>query len=176
MRLFTPDECAQWCEGTGLALDANRRPTRPSALPNRLHCHFPRSFTQLLWFARSIENALHPRRSCLVWFTDWGIFTSNENDHLYYRLRESYGDHRLLHEAPGHLCLDYEGADIATLIWLGMLFGWDAHVIPTTGYGRAFVSHDEYVDIAFDDPAQLVETRRTLEEGKIEVSVDGGRT
>src|SRR5438552_16817824 len=43
--------------------------------------------------------------SSLLWITGYGIWPSSENLHLYYRLRESYGDRRLLAEAPAHLCL-----------------------------------------------------------------------
>jgi hypothetical protein len=62
----------------------------------------------MLWFSRCIEAALQPRQSCLVWVTDWGVFPSNENLHLFYRLRQTYGEARLLDEAPGHLCQNFE--------------------------------------------------------------------
>jgi hypothetical protein len=140
MRVFTPDESAKWSEQL-VALDARRQPTRDLGKPHRLKCEFPASFTQLLWFSRRIEAALQPRDSCLVWVTDWGVFPSGQNLHLFYRFRQTYGELRLLHEAPGHLCLHYESAEVVTLLHLGMLFGWDLHLIPTTGYARAFVSH-----------------------------------
>jgi hypothetical protein len=37
----------------------------------------------------------------LVWITEWFIWGSSENWNLYYKLRQSYGDLRLLPEAPG---------------------------------------------------------------------------
>jgi hypothetical protein len=159
MRFYTPDECAQWCSAAGISLDQRREPTRDLGKPHRIRSGFPKSFTQVLAFSRTIEAALQPRTSCLVWITAWGIFPSNENQHLYYRLRQSYGDFRLLHEAPGHLCLDYEVPEVVTLIELALLFGWDAHLIPTAGYTRAFVSHDEWVEIGFDTEQQKNEFR-----------------
>jgi hypothetical protein len=171
MRLYTPEECAQWCERQGVALDDRRKPTREFAQKHVLHAKFPASFTQLLWFSRCVESALQPRESCLVWISDWGIFPSNENQHLYYRLRQSYGDHRLLHEAPGHLCLQYEAAEVVTLVHLCILHGWDVHLVPAVGYARAFVSHDEWVEIGLDDPSQLDETRAALEQARIQVTV-----
>jgi len=107
---------------------------------------------------------------CLLWVTDFGIFPSNENYHIYYRLRQSYGDVRLLDEAPGHLCLDYERAEVVTLVHLCILFGWDVHLIPSVGYGRAFVCHDEWVEIGFDDKRLFDETRQSLEQAELEVS------
>lgn len=97
-----------------------------------------------------------------MWVTGWGIFPSNENLHLFYRFRQTYGDQRLLREAPGHLCLNYEGAEVVTLVHLGMLFGWDLHLIPMSGHARAFVSHDEWVEVAFDHEAQMQETKQDL--------------
>ena len=76
----------------------------------------------MLWFSRCIEAALQPRQSCLAWITRWGVFPTNQNPHLFYRLRQTYGESRLLHEAPGHLCLDYESAEVVTLVQLVMLF------------------------------------------------------
>jgi hypothetical protein len=98
----------------------------------------------------------------LVWITQSDIFPGNENNHLYYRLRQSYGDFRLLHEAPGHLCLDYERAEVVTLVQLGILFGWDVHLIPYAGYARAFVCHDEWAVIGFDNKAQYEQTSQAL--------------
>lgn len=170
MRIYTAEECANWGEGL-VGLDDQRSPERDIEKPHRLWCPFPSGFTQTLWFSRCIESALQPRDSCLVWVTGWGIFPSNENLHLFYRLRQAYGDGRLLHEAPGHVCLNYESAEVVTLIQLGILFGWDLHLIPAGGYARAFVCHDEWVEIGFDDESQFNETARELARGGVAVSV-----
>jgi hypothetical protein len=169
MRFYTPTECAEWCERLELPLDDRCKPTRAFVQPHRLRCAFPPSFTQLLWFSRVIESALQPRETCLLWVTDWGIFPSNENQHLYYRLRQSYGDSRLMRAAPGHLCLDYERAEVVTLIQLCILFGWDVHLIPTVGYARAFVCHDEWALLGFDGQSEFEETRKALDGAGIKI-------
>ena len=94
---------------------------------------------------------MQPWETCLLWVTGWDIWTSSEDLHLYYKLRQSYGDHRLLYEAPGHLFLGYEASDLVSFLEVGILFGWDMHLLPTGGYARAFVSHDEFVEFASDD-------------------------
>ena len=71
--------------------------------------------------ARWIANSLTYRRPTLVWIPEWGIWESSENLHLYYRLRNSYGDLRLLHEAPGHLFLGHESEDLASFLQIAML-------------------------------------------------------
>jgi hypothetical protein len=109
----------------------------------------PENRSCLTWFCQHLERSLSLRESCLLWVTDWGIWT--ENLHLYYRLRQSYNDPRLLHEAPGHLFLQHESADLVSFIQVGILCGWDMHLLPAVGYARAFVSHDEWVAFASDD-------------------------
>ncbi|HEX9282601.1 MAG TPA: hypothetical protein VF912_00320 [Anaeromyxobacter sp.] len=171
MRVFTSEECAAWSERL-VAVDERRKPTRDLGKPHGLRCEFRKAFTQMLWFSRCVEAALQPRHSCLVWVTDWGIFPSNENLHLFYRLRQTYGDTRLLHEAPGHLCLDFESAEVVTLVHLGMLFGWDLHLIPTAGYARAFVSHHQWVEIGFDHDTELQASMKDLQAGGVVVSAN----
>jgi hypothetical protein len=153
------------------SLSDQQIPLREFVQRHRLRCAFPSNFSQLLWFSRCIESALHPRNTCLLWFTEFGVFPSNENRHLYYRLRQSYGDVRLLQEAPGHLCLDYESPDVVTLIQLSMLFGWDVHLIPSASFARAFVCHDEWIEIGFDDTRQFNETLRQFKEAELDISV-----
>jgi hypothetical protein len=94
---------------------------------------------------------LQPRDACLLWVTAWDIWPSSENLHLFYRLRQSYGELRLLPEAPGHLFLRYEAADLVSFLQVGIICGWDMHLLPTVGYAQAFVSHDEYLEFASDD-------------------------
>jgi len=63
---------------------------------------------------------------------------------------------------PGHrgarraLFLDYEAGDLVSFLQVAILCGWDAHLLPTAGFARAFVSHDEFIRFWSDDPA-LVE-------------------
>jgi hypothetical protein len=55
--------------------------------------------------------------------SEWGIWPSSENWHIYYKLRQSYGDHHSLAEAPGHLFLEHEAEDLASFLQLAMLNG-----------------------------------------------------
>ena len=49
--------------------------------------------------------------------------------------------------------LEYEAADLRSFLQLGIMFGWDMHLIPTAGDARAFVSHDEFVEYVASDEA-----------------------
>lgn len=146
MHFLSVDQCEAWCEGR-VDLVSAREPLRPSHL-----ARFARVPVEVdVEFAARLERALAPRDECLLWVTQTGIYRSSENLHLYYRLRQSYGDTRQLHEAPGHVFHRYESADLISFLQLGILCAWDMHVIPSEGYARAFVSHDEFVDFAADE-------------------------
>jgi hypothetical protein len=82
-----------------------------------------------LRFCRAVERAMRPYRACLLWLTETQIWHSSTNWHLYYRLRQSYGGYRREEDAPGHLFLDYEVADLVSFFQVAMLAGFDAHSI-----------------------------------------------
>jgi hypothetical protein len=148
MRFLTADEAKSRC-GEIVRLDQAGRPLHPNREALYVRAPLP-AVAALTNFCRQLERLLLPREACLLWVTDWGIWSS-ENLHLYYRLRQSYGEQRLIDEAPAHLFLDYEGPDLVSFLQVGILCGWDMHLIPFVGYSRAFVSHDEYVEFAADE-------------------------
>jgi hypothetical protein len=115
---------------------------------------------RLLYLAEWIARETTYRNPTLLWLTEWGIWHSSENWHLYYRLRHTYGDYRLLHEAPGHLCLEYEAEDLATFLQLSFLNGWGGYVLTGADYVNAFFSHDEFIDFFAGDDSSFAELRR----------------
>jgi len=92
-----------------------------------------------------------------------GVWGSSENLHLYYRVRESYGDRRQLAAAPGHLFAKHEGGDLATFIQLALIFGWDFYLLTSPAYHMAFVSHDEFIEFYTDDPDAAEKARHCLD-------------
>ena len=41
-------------------------------------------------------------------------------------------------------------ADLVSYLQVGLLCGWDMHLLPAVGYARAFISHDEYIEFTAD--------------------------
>ena len=167
MRLLTASETEEWCRTQGVELDDRGLLSHPRE--GRPHTTFelPKESRSVTWLAQFIEGALRPRQDCLLWVTRWGVWPSSENWHLYYRLRQSYGDLRLLSEAPGHLFLEYETADLVSFISLGILCGWDFGLLPSFGYGAAFVSHDEWVEFSMDHEYQIQEIATEAEKRRM---------
>ncbi|HKO20201.1 MAG TPA: hypothetical protein VJU82_15090 [Acidobacteriaceae bacterium] len=167
MRFLTKDESEAWSAAAGFSADPPKLPGVAAEQLPHLRVATPTAPGTVLQFCRTISRLLAPRSSCLLWVVTWGVWSSSENWHLYYRVRQSYSDYRLIHEAPGHLFLGYEEPDFVTYLELALMSGWDVHVLPDLDYGgaetaRAFVSHDEWVLLAHRDEDTLEEWRAEL--------------
>lgn len=148
MQFLTESECTKWMAGRGRV-----RPTPVnSAFTERVW--FPKEAPKLCWWARQIAGKLlEHREPCLLWIDEWGI-CSESLTHLYYRLRESYGDRRLLADAPGHLFLGYEAEDLASYLQIAMLEGWGGLMLTHYDYFNASFSHDGFLDVyASEEPS-----------------------
>jgi hypothetical protein len=158
MRFHTEQECEAWLSG--------RERVKPDAVPEILteQMPYPPTPHRIHYFAHWIASSLTYRMPTLLWITEWGIWESSENWHLYYKLRQSYDDHRLLHEAPGHLFLDYETEDLASFLQLAMLNGWGGYVLTGANYVNVFFSHDEYLRFFAKEESNLTEVREALAE------------
>jgi hypothetical protein len=159
MRFLTPSECDVWVSGrTGL---------EPS--PEFFSIHLPAESGRLLFLARHFAHEMTFREPCLLRVTNCDVWPSSNNWHLYYRLRQSYGDPRLIYEAPGHLFLDYEMEDLATFFHVAMLLGWDAALKPQAPYFAAELSHDGFLDVHCDkgNLEAFAEFRKVIEGAKL---------
>ena len=141
MQFLTESECTQWMADRGRV-----RPTPVnSGFTERIW--FPKEAPKLCWWARQIAcKMLEHREPCLLWIDEWGVWGESLL-HLYYRLRESYGDRRLLADAPGHLFLGYEAEDMASYLQPAMVNGWGGLMLTHYDYFNASFSHDEYLDV-----------------------------
>jgi hypothetical protein len=164
MWCLTAEESRKLAAGTGFQL------TSPSTVALDGARHFvsvPLSiltYSRLFWLSNFFASSLEPFDKCLLWVTQWDVWPSNENLHLFYRLRESYGERRLLSDAPGHLFLKHEGPDLATFIELAILSGWDCYLLPNLKYASAFLSHDGFLDF-FTDTLETAEQMQKAVEG-----------
>jgi len=123
---------------------------------------YPPEPYKIFYTAHWIATEVTYRQPSLLFFTEWGIWPSSENWHLYYKLRQTYGDWRLLHEAPGHLFLEHEAEDLATFLQIAMLNGWGGYVLTQANYVNAFFSHDEYIDFFAERPGMVGNIRKEL--------------
>jgi hypothetical protein len=156
MRFYTRQECEEWLRG--------RERVTPDQNPDlrRERISFPQEAHEFFYLAHWIATSLTYREPTLLWITEWSVWPSSENWHLYYKLRRSYGDTGLLHESPGHLFLQHEAEDLASFLQLSMLNGWGGYVLPHLDYVSAFFSHDEFIDFFAQDDGNLTVVREAI--------------
>jgi hypothetical protein len=156
LRYYTTEESEAWLS------DRQRR--RPDLMPD-VHVErikYPRDHYLVFFIAHLVASALTHRRPALLLVTEWGIWPSSENWHLYYKLRRSYGDNRLLHDAPGHLFAEEEVEDLASFLQLSILNGWGGYILTEANYANAFFSHDEYIDFFAEHSDNLAYIHKML--------------
>jgi hypothetical protein len=170
MWCLTRDESKLWCEARLRPVDKLGCP----ALVERKHTvKAPTSgmnWSRLHWLAGFLISHVEPFDECLLWVTQSGVWPSSENFHLFYRMRESYGERRQLHDAPGLLFLKHEPSDLQTFVELALLCGWDFYLLPAPGYAEAFVSHDEFIELRTDDGEAIDQVKASLP-GSTEVEI-----
>jgi hypothetical protein len=171
MLFLTENECGEFARALGFDVDelARKQSLETSGTESILlffEEHRSRSFA----IAKQLVLWLGNFRSSLLWTTDYGIWPSSENSHLYYTLRLSYGDHRLINQAPGHYFLEYETADLITFVDLSIQFGWGANLITSQDRTNAFISHDGWVRI--ESKSQKEEILREIEAFSIPYRVE----
>jgi len=160
MRFYSKEECEEWLSGP----ERKKPDTVPGIQVQRFD--YPKKPHHVFYMAHWIAQSLTYRRPTLLWVTEWSIWPSTENWHLYYKLRHSYGDLRLLHEAPGHLFLEHESEDLASFTQVAMLNGWGGYILTQADYVNAFFSHDEYIDCFARPDGNLEEIRREFGDTK----------
>jgi hypothetical protein len=156
LRFYTKQECDEWLRG--------KERVKPDE--DAQNCverlAYPKEPHRVYSIAHWIATRLSYRLPTLLWVTEWGIWRSSENSHLYYKLRQSYGDHRLLHEAPGHLFLEHESEDLTSFLQIAMLNGWGGYILTQADYVNTFFSHDECIDFYAKREDNLADVRKEL--------------
>jgi len=140
MLILNRQEAEAWCNSHEIALDDVGHPAK---LSGGSRFQIPVDTGQRISL---IASDLHPHlhvSETLVWFTEWGIWSSSERPHIFERFRASYGDTRPLSEVPARVFGSDESEDLVSFVTLGVLFLWDVHVV-VPGAASIFYSHDEW--------------------------------
>lgn len=79
--------------------------------------------------------------------TEYGIWPSHENYHLYNCLRRGHGDNRPIFQAPFHGFYSYEVPEFLSFLDCALRFCWGGVIMGLTG-SIALFSHDGWLKIA----------------------------
>jgi hypothetical protein len=158
VHFWTLDEAKRWVP----AIDFGPQPLDAAGCAQRPF-HLRADFGGLPWtrLPGVLTGAIEAVGQCewwLVWMDVGSAQWTGGNTHLYYRLRQSYQDYRLLDEAPCHLFYRREWPDLLTFLQVGVLNLWNIHVVTDLDRGRLFVSHGEWLNAtSVGDMSQLRE-------------------
>ena len=170
MRFLTKEESRAWCKGEPPYLNERGVPVQWPPGFQAIRAIFTREPAgRLFWLSHQLMGGLGFWDEALLWVFITGVFEASQDAHVYYRVRQSYGDLRHLQEAPGHLALGHEQQDMMTMLQLCMLLGWDAVLFTRHDYGRVFVCHDEYAELAVRDESTLAPIRNEIESAGLRV-------
>jgi hypothetical protein len=150
-------ECQELTERFGFTAEPTRnRIKRSTGTLQGLRIPFAKADLSTYVLARRICSWFGQTRYCLLWVTEFGIWSQTENLHLYYLVRRAYRDQRAIFEAPGHAFLSYEEPDLITFIDLMLQLGWGGFLVGTPNSRHITISHDEWVMIESDEELDSV--------------------
>ena len=153
MWCWTSQEARDWCNRYLIPLNSRNIPTVP--LRGQASASIPLSnltAPSTHYLSQLVGVALRPNANALLWIPLDEI--ADEDLQLFYKLREAYGERRLLNDAPAHYCLRNEFGDLSLFAFLGMLFSWDFYVL--ANYVSFFKTHDEFLEV-YGDPSIVEE-------------------
>jgi hypothetical protein len=122
-------------------MDAGGRPCKAA---DAVEFAIPEDAGKRVWLVGDHLTSFQAEAEVLLWFTEWSVWPSGERLHLFYRLRASYGDTRLLIDAPAHLFDHDEFDDLVSFATVGVLFLWDAFIVSGRGPQMLHYSHEEF--------------------------------
>ncbi len=154
MHFRTATECQAEASGYGFDCDPARNHIgcKQQPFPHIVTLGFSGALDRSFALAQRIVAWYGPFERLVLWVTEWGIWPSSENLHLYYTVRRASGDARELAEAPGHVFLKHEQAEAETCLDLVIRFGWGGFLFGDPQSTAMTLSHDEWLRITTERP------------------------
>lgn len=83
----------------------------------------------------------------VLWITEFGIWPSSENMHLYYALRQWNGDAEVLNAKPVHVFNGREIQNLISFLHVSLDGGWGGYLFTRYADFVVYFSHDGYLDV-----------------------------
>src|SRR5262249_49909047 len=139
--VLTKEEAEAWCRTHQISLNDRGLPERSDL---DVKFQIPSDAQQRIALVRRTMQAFKGDPVLLVWFDDWGVWSSGQEMHVFDRFRISYGEARPLIETPAHLFDQTEFKDAMSFVTVAVLFLWDCYVVVPNRIKLLAFSHDEY--------------------------------
>jgi hypothetical protein len=157
MFFVSTEACHELASSLGLQLEVksnslSRSPPFPFSATISFESERARSYA----IACKIADWFGPFETAYLMVSETGIWPSSENLHLYYKVRDAYGEKRTVGETPGHVFLKHERADLVTFLDLVVQFGWGAVLFKYPPTASMVISHDEWMALNAEERLQAV--------------------
>jgi hypothetical protein len=152
MRCLTESEARQILN-SWLATDGSLRRGGPDTKRVRFYIG-SEPFTKLNGVVFRLLECLGPWEEAWLWLeepTTW----NRPGLHLYTRLRQSYGELRLVTESPVHQFYGFEHIDLCSFVTVALMNEWSFALVTSHDYARLFVSRSSGGEIWFSGEERL---------------------
>jgi hypothetical protein len=161
MKIVSRQECLEWLK-TKFARDFTWESVK-AVYPHHVSYLLPRDTGKKTSIARVLTGCVDATEPGLFWITGWSVFPTCQNMSLFDRYRQSLGESRPIHAAPGHVFGESDLWDVECLLDLVLYFYWDATLFECAGSIVVRISHDEWFSVYAKDKAGLQEAESRLE-------------
>lgn len=104
------------------------------------------SLANVYWVVFCLVECVGPWEDAWLWLDNPDTW-KRQGLHLYNRLRQSYGDLRMVQEAPVHQFHGYEEADLCSFMTVAVINEWSMYLVTSHDYGRLFVSQSSGAEV-----------------------------
>jgi hypothetical protein len=162
MRFYTSVEARELCQSKDLFDETGFPRRRGEGMAHRSYYVGTLPIPRVRWAADRIVQVLGPWEEAFAWI-DAPLTWNRENLQLYYRLRQSYGDYRLIREAPVHYFMPHEQHDMLSFVQIGLMNEWQMFLYTVQDYGRVTITREGEVLVSVRDSSILATIADDLE-------------
>lgn len=152
MDVLSRDEAREWLRKCGLGPE---RQSLRAALTVTFQRVVPSDCGRKAALSRTLGSLFAEQQEVLLFVTEYGVWQSAEDWHLFDTYRRGLGINSPIWESPGHVVFIEETDELRTLLLLALYFVWDATVVAGDGSFAVELSHDEVLDVYAYDPVRL---------------------
>jgi hypothetical protein len=143
MLAVTKSQACDWCVAHNIVLNERHLPQPDFTDERGQDFKIPADTGRRIALLSQLFRSIPANQEILLWFSEWGVWPSNERPHMFERFRASYGENRSLSDAPAFIFNPAEREDLVSFTGFAILFLWDCHLLTATGDTWLYLSHDE---------------------------------
>lgn len=143
MRIINKEETIHWLSERGLTNSTGMFSF--SGFVEVMDSPIPVDSGRKTAISRAIVLSFDTDNEALLWINEFGIWESSEDRNLFEGFRRSLGEHRPLHEKPGHIFSSSDLINVRSLVAMTLYFVWGGILYSPAKRLAIKISHDEHI-------------------------------